>query len=140
MGKNWYVEPQAQLQFAHVTSADYVTSQNTKLELDGVNSLIGRLGFRLGKNYGTDKKGTVYLKADVLHEFLGDQEIRALDRTTDNRWSGLSFENKGTWYDVGFGFAAETGRNSYMYMDFEKSFGNGNEDTYQINAGVQWSF
>ena len=40
MGSGWYFEPQAQLQLARVTGADYVTSQGTKVSLDGINSLI----------------------------------------------------------------------------------------------------
>ena len=135
MGNDWYFEPQAQLQLARATGADYVTSQNTKVSVDGINSLIGRAGFRIGKDLG--ERSTVYVKADLLHEFLGDQTITAIDGTGALR---EEYENKGTWYDVGFGFATALGNNSYAFMDFEKSFGNDNDETYQINAGVQWTF
>ena len=135
MGGGWYFEPQAQLQFARVTGADYVTSQDTKVSLDGINSLIGRAGFRLGRDL--NENSTVYVKADLLHEFLGDQDITATDITGTLR---EEYENEGTWYDVGFGFATALGNNSYAFMDFEKSFGNDNDETYQINAGVQWTF
>ena len=135
MGNNWYFEPQAQLQLARVTGADYVTTQGTKVSLDGINSLIGRAGFRLGRDL--DENSTVYVKADLLHEFFGEQDIAATDLTGTLR---ETYENKGTWYDVGFGFATALGKNSYAFMDFEKSFGNDNEETYQINVGMQWSF
>ena len=135
MGNNWYFEPQAQLQLARVTGADYVSSQNTKVSVDGINSLIGRAGFRLGRDL--NENSTVYVKADLLHEFLGDQTITATDATGTFR---DTFENKGTWYDVGFGFATALSNSSYAFMDFEKSFGNDNDETYQINAGVQWTF
>lgn len=135
MGSGWYIEPQAQLQLARVTGADYTTSQGTKVSLDGINSLIGRAGFRLGRDL--NENSTVYVKADILHEFLGEQGISATDITgTFNE----TYENKGTWYDVGLGFATALGKNSYAFMDFEKSFGNDNDETYQINAGVQWTF
>ena len=42
MGNSWYFEPQAQLQLARVTGADYVTTQGSKVNVDGINSLIGR--------------------------------------------------------------------------------------------------
>lgn len=135
MGGGWYFEPQAQLQFARVTGADYVTSQDTKVSLDGINSLIGRAGFRLGRDL--NENSTVYFKADLLHEFLGDQDITATDITGTLR---EEYENEGTWYDIGFGFATALGNNSYAFMDFEKSFGNDNDETYQINAGVRWTF
>ena len=135
MGNNWYFEPQAQIQLARVTGADYVTTQGSKVNVDGINSLIGRAGFRIGRDM--DENSTVYLKADLLHEFMGDQTVTAADATGTLR---EEFENKGTWYDVGFGFAAKMSKNSYAFMDFEKSFGNDNDETYQINAGMQWSF
>lgn len=135
MGNNWYFEPQAQLQLARVTGADYVTTQGSKVNVDGINSLIGRAGFRIGRDM--DENSTVYLKADLLHEFMGDQTVTAADATGTLR---EEFENKGTWYDVGFGFATKMSENSYAFMDFEKSFGNDNDETYQINAGMQWTF
>ena len=140
IGSDWYFEPQAQLQLARVTGADYTTSQGTKVSVDGINSLIGRAGFRIGKDFGEQKQSTVYIKADVLHEFLGDQDVSVMDDTTNGRYVGIGYENEGTWYDVGFGFATQTGKNSYAFMDFEKSFGHDNDETYQINAGVQWTF
>ena len=136
IGNDWYIEPQAQLQLARVTGAEYTTTtQDTKVSVDGINSLMGRAGFRLGRD--VDERSTVYIKADLLHEFLGDQTITATDATGSLR---ETFENKGTWYDVGFGFATALGKDSYAFMDFEKSFGNDNDETYQINAGVQWTF
>ena len=140
IGNDWYFEPQVQAQLARVTGADYTTNQGTKVSVDGINSLIGRAGFRLGKDIGEEKQSTVYIKADVLHEFLGDQDVRVLDKSSDNKWAGISYENEGTWYDVGFGFATQMSKNSYAFMDFEKSFCNDNDETYQINVGMQWSF
>lgn len=140
MGNGWYIEPQVQAQLARVTGADYTTSQGTKVSVDGINSLIGRAGFRLGKDFGEDKQSTIYIKADVLHEFLGDQDISVMDDTTNGGWAGISYENEGTWYDIGFGFATMMSKNSYAFLDLEKSFGHDNDETYQINVGMQWSF
>jgi outer membrane autotransporter protein len=138
MGNSWYFEPQAQLQLARVTGADYITTtQNTKVSVDGINSLIGRAGFRLGKDFGTEKQSTFYIKADLLHEFLGDQTITATDATGTLR---EEYENRGTWYDVGLGFVAQLSKTSYAFLDLERSFGNDNDETYQINVGMQWSF
>ena len=135
MGKGWYFEPQIQAQLARVTGADYRTTQGSEVSVDGINSLIGRAGFRIGRDM--DENSTIYLKADLLHEFLGDQTITATDVTGTLR---EEYENEGTWYDVGFGFATKMSKNSYAFMDFEKSFGNDNDETYQINAGMQWMF
>ena len=135
IGSDWYIEPQAQLQYAYVTSADYTTSQGTKVKLDGIDSLIGRAGFRLGRDI--NEGNTVYFKADVLHEFLGDQKVHASDITGA---LDTTYENEGTWYDVGFGFSHRMGKDSYMFLDLEHSFGNDNDETYQINIGLSKAF
>ena len=138
IGNNWYFEPQVQLQYARVTDANYTTSQGTEVSLDAINSLIARAGFRLGKDLG--ERSTVYFKADVLHEFLGDQDIAARDKTTDGNWTNVTYGNEGTWCDIGFGFATAMSKTSYAYLDVETYLGNDYEETYQINAGLQWSF
>ena len=135
LGNDWYIEPQAQLQYAYVTDASYTTSQGTKVSLDSIDSLIGRAGFRLGRD--TDEANTVYFKADILHEFLGGQSIRAMDSTGT---LSTTYENEGTWYDVGFGFSHRMSKDKYMFLDVEKLFGNDNEDTYQVNIGLNMAF
>ena len=140
IGNDWYFEPQAQLQLARVTGADYTTNQGTKVSVDGINSLIGRAGFRIGKDFGEEKQSTLYFKADVLHEFLGDQDVYVMDKSTDNKWAGISYDNEGAWYDIGIGYAAMLSQSTYAFIDLEQSFGNDNDDTYQINAGVRWTF
>ena len=135
IGNDWYFEPQVQAQYAYVTSADYTTSQDTKVHLDSIDSLIGRVGFRLGRD--TSEGNTVYFKADVLHEFLGGQSIRATDPTGT---LSTTYENEGTWYDVGFGFSHRMSKDKYMFLDVEKLFGNDNEDTYQVNIGLNMAF
>lgn len=135
IGNDWYFEPQAQLQYARVTDGEYVTNLGSRVSMDAIDSLIARAGFRLGRDLG--ERSTVYVKADVLHEFLGEQNILAVDSTgTLER----TFDNDGTWYDIGLGFATAINKDSYIYMDFEKSFGNDFDDTYQINVGLQYSF
>lgn len=142
IGNNWYFEPQAQLQYAHVTGAEYTTSlagaDQTEIRNDAFNSLIARAGFRLGRDISNTS--TVYFKGDVLHEFLGDQDVFAKDSTTSGQWQSVGYDHSGTWYDIGFGFATKINKASYAYLDFEKSFGNDYDETYQINAGLQWTF
>lgn len=134
--EGWYIEPQAQLQYSYITGVDYQTNLDTNVSMESVNSLIGRVGFRLGKDIDDDKKSTFYVKADILHEFMGDQEINAYDKT------GIlnkTYENEGTWYDIGIGFSTMLSDTSYAYLDYERCFGNNNKNTYQINGGIRWT-
>ena len=136
---DWYITPQVQLQLAKVTGADYTTNQNTNVHVDGIDSIIGRAGFKLGKNFGDNKKNTFYLKADVLREFLGEQFVSVKDVTSDNEYVGFKYDHSGYWYDVGFGFNIETKKDSYAFLDVERRFGNGNKNSYQINGGFYWA-
>lgn len=136
---DWYITPQVQLQLAKVTGADYTTNQNTNVHVNGIDSIIGRAGFKLGKNFGDNKKNTFYLKADVLREFLGEQFVSVKDVTSDNEYVGFKYDHSGYWYDVGFGFNIETKKDSYAFLDVERRFGNGNKNSYQINGGFYWA-
>lgn len=135
IGNDWYFEPQAQLQYARVTDGEYTTNLGSRVSMDAIDSLIARAGFRLGRDLS--ERSTVYVKADILHEFMGEQNIFAVDSTGTLK---RTFDNDGTWYDIGLGFATALNKDSYIYMDFEKSFGNDLDETYQINIGLQWSF
>lgn len=138
IGNNWYFEPQAQLQYAHVTGAEYMTSAGTAVNVDDINSLIARAGFRIGKDLG--ERSTVYFKADLMHEFLGEQDVFAMDKSTGTSGAHERYDHGGTWCDLGFGFATAMSKTSYAYLDVETSLGNDYDETYQINAGLQWTF
>lgn len=138
IGNNWYFEPQAQLQYAHVTGAEYMTNAGTAVNVDDINSLIARAGFRLGKDLG--ERSTVYFKADLMHEFLGEQDVFAIDKSTGTNGAHERYDHGGTWCDIGFGFATAMSKTSYAYLDVETSLGNDYDETYQINAGLQWTF
>ena len=79
--EKWFIEPQAQLQYAYVTSDEYQTTQGTDVRLDGIHSLIGRVGVRVGKDITREDPLTFYARGDIMHEFLGEQEIKAKDDT-----------------------------------------------------------
>ena len=53
MGGKWFIEPQSQLVYGKSGGSDYTLSNGVKVHDDGEDSLIGRLGFRLGKRTGT---------------------------------------------------------------------------------------
>ena len=74
------------------TDGDYDTAQ-TAIEQDSFNSLIGRAGFRSGKYLADNKSSLAYFKADVFHEWQGEQNIRAYDATTSESGADASIDN-----------------------------------------------
>lgn len=131
----WYVEPQAQLQIARVGSADYRTNYGVKVEQDAATSVIARAGFRLGRDFSD--KGNFYMKADWLHEFCGDQNIRvsAADGSEQS-----SFNGQDSWWDLGLGADFSLGKDTYLYCDFERTLGGNYDRTWQANVGLRYAF
>lgn len=132
---NWYVEPQAQLQYTYLASTDYRTSQGTDVQLSGTDSLIGRVGFRIGREL--DDKTTFYVDANAYHEFLGNQDILASDMTGI---MNATTHNDGTWYEAGVGISGKLNKNTNGFVQFTKGFGSDVEHTWSFEGGLNFTF
>ncbi|WP_298462302.1 autotransporter outer membrane beta-barrel domain-containing protein [uncultured Mitsuokella sp.] len=135
LSSSWYIEPQAQAQYTYLGSTDYHTTQGSRVHLAGTDSFISRLGFRLGQDIG--KQSTFYISADFLHEFLGNQDIFAQDMTGRMNVTG---HNDGSWYDVGLGLTTHLNKDTYSFLNCDKSFGPKIEHTWSMEAGINWQF
>lgn len=138
--KNWYFEPQAQLQYTYINSTDYTTNQMTKVDLDEIHSLIGRIGVRIGHDLYREnlKDNTIYMKADINHEFLGKQNIKAKDETGT---LDEAYNNDETWFDIGIGVSKKITSDFNVYTDVEKQFGsNKGNKSWQVNLGFRYKF
>lgn len=139
MGTGWYFEPQVQAQLARVGGASYVSDSGVDVDQDGATSLIGRAGFRVGREYVKDngKHDNFYIKADLLHEFAGDKSFSLTGN--DGRYD-KEYDGQETWCDVGIGADISLGKNSYFWADVERTFGADFDNTWQINGGFRWEF
>ena len=139
-----YFEPQVQLQYTYIDGTDYTTNQDTKVKLDEIHSLIGRAGFRLGHDFYNEegrKTTTIYAKADVNHEFLGEQRVDARDLTGSLAEEYRKYENDGTWYDIGMGASKDITPDFNVYMDVERQIGRTRDDqSWQFNLGFRYRF
>lgn len=139
MGTGWYFEPQVQAQLARIGGASYVSDSGIDVDQDGATSLIGRAGFRIGREYVKDngKHDNFYIKADLLHEFAGDKSFSLTGN--DGRYD-KEYDGQETWCDVGIGADISLGKNSYFWADVERTFGADFDNTWQINGGFRWEF
>ena len=140
LANGFFAEPQMQLQYLCVTDANYSTSQGTRMVHEDFDSVISRVGLRSGMSFGQAKEHTVYAKADWMHEWAGDQKIKVYDVTTSRSGFDASIDNKGSWYDVGFGAQAKLSDASYGFVDMEYRFGNSLDKSWVVNAGVRYAF
>lgn len=138
---NWYIEPQAQLTYGHLWGDSYTTTNGIEVETDSMNSLVGRIGFILSREFDekTDKESRYYAKASLLHEFFGDGRVNMLDRATND---SLSFDDSqsGSWCEVGIGTNLLLSERTNFYFDIEKTFGGKVKTPYRIEGGFRWEF
>ena len=139
-GTGMFIEPNAQLQYVRISDADYRTSQKTKVDQDAVDSIISRVGFRVGTTFGETDRNSFYAKADWFHEYRGEQKFQFRDVTTSANGDVLTVQNKGNWFDAGFGVQASFGKNAYGFADVEYRFGNDLERTWIFNVGGRLAF
>lgn len=138
----WFFEPQTQLTYTYIGGYDFNTSQGVKVESDSIDSVIMRWGLRVGKDFGTSAQDglySVYLMADALHDFLGQQELTVTGMSTGNSHVA-KFDGEQTWYDVGIGFSCTLNENSYIFLNYERSLGHDIDNTWEANAGVSVVF
>lgn len=138
MGGQWFIEPQSQLVYGKSGGSDYTLSNGVKAHDDGEDSLIGRLGFRLGKSFATPKgqePNQIYLKFNALHEFSGDWDM-ALWGTDASYYQHC--DGGDTWYTFGLGGKVSLTDNAVFYGDVEKSFGGDVTTKWQFNAGLRF--
>ena len=136
---HWFIEPQVQAQYVHVSSNDYTNGQ-TKIDQDSIHSFITRAGVRVGRWLDEGMNANVYAKVDVLHEWAGDQDIHVKDKTTAVNGDLFEITNDGTWFDVGLGFQAPMAKSVYAYGDVEYRFGNELDQTWTFNLGAKYVF
>lgn len=131
-----YIEPQAQLTYGHLFGDDYTLSNGVRVHAEGIDSLVGRAGFNLG--YNINPRANLYLKASVLHEFLGDYGVTLTDPSGRLHRSG---DYGDTWFLYGLGGAFELGRpgsGNFLYFDVEKTTGGDLDQDWFYNVGFRF--
>lgn len=133
-GGGFWIEPQAQLTYGHVGSANY-TAGDIKVAQDGMESLIGRAGVRFGKDLDN---GNIYLRASYLYDFDGETGVTFTNAEGRER----SFEQDlgGGWCEVGVGTNINLSDATHLYFDIEKTYGGDITTDWKWNAGIRYSF
>lgn len=132
--ESYWIEPQAELTYGRVSSADFTTKNGASVHQDSMDSLVGRLGFSLGKDI---KQGNVYVRASYLYDFQGDTSV-----TMSKGGAATSFKTDlgGGWWEFGVGTNLDLGHDTHFYLDVETTAGGDVDTPWQWNAGVRYSF
>ena len=132
--ESYWIEPQAELTYGRVSSADFMTKNGASVHQDSMDSLVGRLGFSLGKDI---KQGNVYVRASYLYDFQGDTSV-----TMSKGGAATTFKTDlgGGWWEFGVGTNLDLGHDTHFYLDVETTAGGDVDTPWQWNAGVRYSF
>ncbi len=132
--ESYWIEPQAELTYGRVSSADFMTKNGASVHQDSMDSLVGRLGFSLGKDI---KQGNVYVRASYLYDFQGDTSVTM---SKDGAATSFKTDLGGGWWEFGVGTNLDLGHDTHFYLDVETTAGGDVDTPWQWNAGVRYSF
>ena len=132
---NLFIEPQVEATYSYIDS-DSFRYGDRKYELQSTDSFIARAGFMAGIQC-PDYKGNVYVRASVVHDFLGETDVKVsnahMSRTVSNDFGG-------TWGEFGIGANVSVSDNTYVYADVEHTTGGEIEEPWRVNFGVRYNF
>lgn len=136
-----YVEPQIQLLFSRLGSADYDAASDfdgdkkMHVHQDSMSSFIGRLGIAAGR---ATEKGNLYAKASILHEFKGDTAATFSAEGEDTSRVEQDFGD--TWAELTLGGVYRLNGNNLFYANVTRGFGGDYKVEWKVNAGLRFAF
>ena len=132
----FYAEPQVEATYTYIDS-DKLTlagkGETYNYGVESFDSFIGRMGVLAGMKC-PNQKGDVYVRASVVHEFLGDAAINGGNVTT------LERDGKDTWFEYGIGANFNVGKNMYLWADLERTAGALVDEDIRGTLGVRFGF
>lgn len=136
LNETFYVEPQAELAYGFVKGDDFTGGNGVRVEQDDFQTLVGRLGTRLGASFA-EGAGTIYAHASVNHDFLGDADYTA-SLGSISRDFGVDIG--GTWVSYGIGAQFNTSKNLNFYGTLERADGSEYQEDYRYSVGMSYRF
>lgn len=134
-----YVEPYAQITWAHLDGEDYTASSTQlgtlNIHQNEFNSLVGRLGVEAGRGAGLSG---FYGRLSLAHEFKGD--LKGTYATGNEEGKSTKFDLGDTWVEATLGGRYAVNDATSVYGDITRSFGGDYEQTWKLNAGLRFSF
>lgn len=130
----FYVEPQAELSYATALGDDFTAGNGVRIRQDDYQSLVGRLGARVGATFAQNK-GSVCLTASVKHDFLGDADSTA---TLGNVVKKQDVNVGGTWFSYGIGTQFDMTDKLSVYGSLERADGSDYTENYRYNVGLRY--
>ena len=133
-----FVEPQVELSYGHVGGDSFKTGY-IEVKQESYYSLMGRVGVRAGFTF-PNKKGTIFAKASVVHDFGGEIESTVTNLNSPNNSVHMKEDIGDTSFEYGIGANFSWTDNTYTYLSLERSAGGDVNEKYRFNVGLRYVF
>lgn len=131
----FWLEPQVALSYSKLGD-DTFTSDNRRIEMDSVESLVGRVGLMAGIEC-PNNQGGAYIRANYMHDFKGDVDA---SYSAGGVTTKTSTELDDNWGEVALGARWNVTPATTTFLDVAKGFGGDVDLDYRVNLGVRYAF
>ncbi len=131
----WYVEPQLEVAAFHAQGADYTASNGLRIKDDGTNSMLGRLGLHVGRQFdlGDGRVVQPYMKLSWVQEFDGKGTVRTNDIRHKVRLDGGRTE-------LAVGVASQLGKHGSLFGSYEYAKGSRQTMPWTFHVGYRYAW
>lgn len=142
LGAGWAIEPQAQLIYQHV-AIDGGGDSFGQIHIEGTDTLYGRLGARLTKNWSMENgnRVTTWARANVWHALGADAKTTFSGPLGFNSVV-LRTDLGGTWGQVGVGVSGQVTQNASIFAaaDYNFGFDSGKDHSISGRLGAKFTW
>ena len=132
----FFFEPSVEATYTYTNADTFKMGQGT-YELESVDSLVGRAGFAAGFKCPANK-GDVYVRAAVVHEFMGDSTMNS--KINGRSATPVESDGEDTYFEYAVGAQFNVNKNTYVYADVERTEGANVDEDWRANVGVRFAF
>ncbi len=131
----WYLEPQLEVAAFHAQGADYTASNGLRIKDDGTNSMLGRLGLHVGRQFdlGDGRVVQPYMKLSWVQEFDGKGTVRTNDIRHKVRLDGGRTE-------LAVGVASQLGKHGSLFGSYEYAKGSRQTMPWTFHVGYRYAW
>ncbi|QXH52988.1 autotransporter outer membrane beta-barrel domain-containing protein [Pseudomonas fakonensis] len=135
LGDGYFVEPYTQWSAVDIQGASYRLDNGLRVEGDNTQSLLGKVGATLGRNFdlGEGRIAQPYVRAALAHEFAANNGAKV-------NGHGFSDDIAGSRGELGVGVALSFAERWQVHADFDYSNGERIEQPWGANVGLHYSW
>ena len=132
----FFLEPQVELSFGHIGSADHKTDSGLSVQQNSINTAQSRIGLLIGKDFGSkNQKGNAYFRGSWVHDFSSNGTLNGFYQGDRARLK--TADHQGSHLELNLGANLKVNQKLDTYLELTKTFGGKVDTDWQINGGIR---